>query len=212
VRFRILLFALATGSVALPAHAELISYHAEGYLTAAGFGHDDANGNPQPTGFEEALPVGSLYTYDLVVDTTVPGHLDYYGRLVYSDHLVGVTLNLNGLIYTMTSPHANFWVDMPSTESFGVFSANFDGPEIEHALPGAEVLLSGGGLFMAWFGPEMPSGFGGPQVRGIGTSFSRVTPEVTDVPEPMTVALLAAGIAIGGGRKLTKRRTVRMRI
>jgi hypothetical protein len=173
------------------------TYHLEGVVTFAFFDHSPATGDP----LAALVPLGSQFTIDAIVDLSNPGFFTADGRHLY-DALVGLTFNLNGLTYTMTSPNTNPFTGgmtyTPTSIQSPLSSAAFTGPAIVGALPGGEFLFDGdaltqsGRFYADFFGPQASS------TMGLGRVFGQVTS--VDVPEPPTILLISSGLLIIGLR------------
>jgi hypothetical protein len=175
--------------------SSLITYHIGGVVNFSFFDHGPVPGDP----LAAAIPIGSTFTIDAIVNTADPGFVTSGGTHLYRDALVGLVFNLGGLTYTMTSPDTNPFVGMsysPTSINSGLSSATFSGPAIIDAMPGGEFIFSAdaltqsGSLYVGFFGPiaSLQNGYGQGRVFGQVTS--------VDVPEPSTILLMFSALAI----------------
>jgi len=191
----------SVGSAGPIAVDHYFTYHLEGVITASGMAFPQEGGDL----LAELVPVGSPFSIDVVVDTSAQGDL-YNGVYRYIDAVVGLVFDLNGFVYTMTSPHMT--LEGPgsiySATSFysDLSAAAFSGPSTLGVVPdeflfSGNAITQGGGLYLLLLGLA-PRGNG--DVHGTVTS--------VDVPEPSTILLMSSAFAIGLGSRLRKRPTI----
>lgn len=176
-----------------------LRFHSEGLLTSTLDFNDGSHT------LSDAFPYGSPFSLDATIDTSDPGFISSNGTRRYNDALVGLTLDLNGLIYEMTSGFQPFVGMTYSDTGFntGLASANFSGPPVHGALPGYEFMIAVGpeesnSIRILWLAPpETQGGFG--VVDGVVTSTHQV-------PEPASLLIVLAGATAMFVRTRTKRR------
>ncbi len=176
-----------------------IRFHSEGLLTST-------TENDGSHAFADAFPFGSPFSLDATIDTSDPGFISSNGTRRYNDALVGLTLDLNGLIYDMTSGFSSFAGMTYSDTGFntGLASANFTGPPVQGSLPGYEFLIAVGpqqsnSIRLLWFAPPETHG-------GVVAWVDGVVKSTRQVPEPTSFLSVLAGATAMLLQARTKRR------